>query len=364
MSGPGADLYEFVYNCVRGVATQPAHSVVTGALRRAGMPEKSHVVQALTSTQLRSSSVRLVESGITLSADALQRSGSFNSRRVDDLMSYPRLRSGLNSGSTVIVDDIARWFPYAHEISRRIFNERWLHSNACFYLTGPRHAGLPLHADEEHTFVIQIAGRKRWQVEERRSASLGAAARTPGAGLSEFVLKPGDVAWIPERFPHATTVEGDDTSVHMTLGVRRFNATDLWGGDHDSDRITEFRDPADVASRAGGRKDLVVRALGRSIAITSGLANWECGLYDDCTPVSSSLWHVGPIADYGAVAMLGGVVIALPAITLTRLLQADTERVQKRLPWPDYVALKSSDDPIGSDVIDTLRRTALVPPHA
>jgi lysine-specific demethylase/histidyl-hydroxylase NO66 len=78
------------------------------------------------------------------------------------------------------------------------------------YVTPPAARGLGAHRDEHDVFVLQVHGRKQWDVHDpdgRTEAPLIAAE-----------LAPGDSLYIPQRFPHAAWT-AETASVHLTVGV-------------------------------------------------------------------------------------------------------------------------------------------------
>ena len=59
-------------------------------------------------------------------------------------------------------------------------------------------------------FVLQVHGRKRWDVHDPDGG--------PEGRLIEAELAPGDCLYIPQRFPHAAWT-AETASVHLTVGV-------------------------------------------------------------------------------------------------------------------------------------------------
>lgn len=69
-------------------------------------------------------------------------------------------------------------------------------------------AGLRPHSDIHDSFILQITGRKRWQVEDVDAAAprpLGNAGGAFGAAARTIELEPGDVLYKPSHGLHATT---------------------------------------------------------------------------------------------------------------------------------------------------------------
>jgi hypothetical protein len=92
------------------------------------------------------------------------------------------------------------------------------------YLTPRLSQGLPVHHDTHDVFVLQVAGRKRWQVYEpalelplkhqRYTSELG----EPGETVLDVVVEPGDTLYLPRGWLHQA-LTSDDDSLHLTVGV-------------------------------------------------------------------------------------------------------------------------------------------------
>ncbi|KAF7806709.1 Bifunctional lysine-specific demethylase and histidyl-hydroxylase NO66 [Senna tora] len=104
---------------------------------------------------------------------------------------------------------------------------------ANLYLTPPNSQGLACHIDDHCVFVCQIFGSKQWTVYSKPCQLLprlyddlhGSDINSTTAGTREFLLREGDVLYIPRGFPHeAYTKSGSDDcssgfSLHLTLSV-------------------------------------------------------------------------------------------------------------------------------------------------
>jgi len=76
-----------------------------------------------------------------------------------------------------------------------------------------RDGGLRPHSDIHDSFIVQIAGRKRWVVEDPdpEVTPIGNCGGRFGAGARELVLEPGDVLYKPSHGLHATSSEHGST---------------------------------------------------------------------------------------------------------------------------------------------------------
>lgn len=91
--------------------------------------------------------------------------------------------------------------------------------------------GLDLHWDRHDVLVLQISGRKHWQVfgPTRRfplDPDVEPCPQPDGAPISEIMLTAGDVLYLPRGWWHIAT-PCDEPTLHLTFGFQSPNASDL-----------------------------------------------------------------------------------------------------------------------------------------
>src|SRR5579863_7740618 len=107
------------------------------------------------------------------------------------------------------------------------------------FLTPPRSQAFPLHFDLVDTFLIQVAGAKRWQIweptyEQPMETRLSQHHLPNVTVLDESKLKlcedslleAGDILYMPRGFYHKGTTE-DELSLHVTATVKQVYWLDL-----------------------------------------------------------------------------------------------------------------------------------------
>jgi len=102
------------------------------------------------------------------------------------------------------------------------------------YITPRSSLGLGLHADAHDVFVLQVHGRKRWEVYRPGPGSdpevyrpgPGSDPKAPGQRLLDVTLEPGDCLYVPLGFPHAVWTE-QSASAHLTVGVLTYKWKEL-----------------------------------------------------------------------------------------------------------------------------------------
>jgi hypothetical protein len=92
------------------------------------------------------------------------------------------------------------------------------------YLTPRGAQGFPIHYDNHDVIIVQCEGRKRWRLYDApkplpmRGERFEAAVTKPGPKSAEFVMEPGDALYVPRGLMHDALAEGDELSLHVTIG--------------------------------------------------------------------------------------------------------------------------------------------------
>jgi bifunctional lysine-specific demethylase and histidyl-hydroxylase NO66 len=164
----------------------------------------------LSSTTPRHPAFRMVEDGRQLDPRSYTRSGRVGGQPVHDLADPGRVYEQFHAGATIVLQSLHRFWPplarLGHDLEFALTHP--VQVNA--YVTPPASPGLGVHRDTHDVFVLQVHGRKHWDVHDPDG---GPEDRRISAELA-----PGDCLYIPQRFPHAAwTTEA--ASVHLTVGV-------------------------------------------------------------------------------------------------------------------------------------------------
>lgn len=93
------------------------------------------------------------------------------------------------------------------------------------YLTPPNNKGFNTHYDDHDVFVLQVSGKKKWKLYQRpienpyRGEGFQANEHDSGEPILEFLLNAGDCVYIPRGLMHDASTEGDEPSLHITVGM-------------------------------------------------------------------------------------------------------------------------------------------------
>jgi lysine-specific demethylase/histidyl-hydroxylase NO66 len=161
----------------------------------------------LTSTAIRTPSVRLVQDGEIVPESRYTRSATLAGRSLSGLVDARKALALFEGGATVVLQGLHRsWAPLTRLIAElELALGHPCQANA--YLTPVGAQGFAVHADTHDVFVLQTAGRKQWEVHGQD-------------GPEEPVFEPGHVMYMPTGTPHAARTQ-DTISLHITIGVNQ-----------------------------------------------------------------------------------------------------------------------------------------------
>ena len=176
------------------------------------LADVDHLVAA---GSLRTPAFRMVKDGAQLPAASYTRSGRVGSKPLDDLVDPGKVYRQFADGATMVLQSLHRyWLPltrFCRDLELTLTHP--VQVNA--YITPRSSRGLGLHADGHDVFVLQVHGRKRWEVYQ---PGPGGDPKAPGERLLGVTLEPGDCLYVPLDFPHAVWTERS-ASAHLTVGV-------------------------------------------------------------------------------------------------------------------------------------------------
>jgi bifunctional lysine-specific demethylase and histidyl-hydroxylase NO66 len=183
-------------------------------------------VDRFLATSPRTPAFRLVKDGTPLPPSAYTKSGRVGSQPLADLADAGKVYDHFHAGATIVLQGLHRWWPPLTAFCRELelFLTHPVQVNA--YLTPPASRGLGVHHDTHDVFVLQVHGRKLWQVwdaavpfplpHQRKLPPGAEAPATPP--LVDAELAPGDCLYVPRGFRHAART-AETASLHLTVGI-------------------------------------------------------------------------------------------------------------------------------------------------
>lgn len=129
------------------------------------------------------------------------------------------------NGATIVLPQLhfadARLYTFCLALERE-FGAR-IQTN--IYLTPPGNSGFGIHYDDHDVFVLQVSGRKKWEIYGQRD---GLPYKGEGFRKNEdetgelrdtFIMEPGECLYVPRGLAHRAETEGDEASLHITVGI-------------------------------------------------------------------------------------------------------------------------------------------------
>lgn len=181
------------------------------------------VDRLVATASLRVPAFRMVKGGAELPQQSYTKSGRLGSKPLADLVDPGKVHRHFGDGATMVLQSLHRyWLPltrFCRDLELSLTHP--VQVNA--YVTPPSSRGLGLHADGHDVFVLQVHGRKRWEVYR---PGQGGDPKAPGERLLDVVMEAGDCLYVPFGFPHAVWTERS-ASAHLTVGVLAYRWREL-----------------------------------------------------------------------------------------------------------------------------------------
>jgi ribosomal protein L16 Arg81 hydroxylase len=192
-------------------------------------------------------------------------------RYIDGPVGALKLNAGglvtlLAQGATMILDSVHEVSPAVARLTASIEEALACDCVANLYAGWRTQKGFDVHWDPHEVFVLQLSGRKRWQVfAPTRLHPLGddsEKAPPPTAPpIWEGILNDGDLLYLPRGFWHVA-FPLDEPSLHISWGVQPVTATDfLYWWMRTLRRHPEARVSLTQMEDAAARKKFVARMV-------------------------------------------------------------------------------------------------------
>ena len=266
-------------------ARAPLHKQSADGSGFADLFSLGDVDHLVSSTSPRLPAFRLVRDGRPLDPARYTRTARVGGRPVSGVGDPRRVFEEFDGGATIVLQGLQRYWRPITRFCRGLELELTHPVQANAYVTPARSRGLGVHYDTHDVFVLQLAGRKAWEVyppvlpdplpSQPWSSDRGAA----GDPCLSAELHAGDCLYVPRGFLHSAHAQ-DDLSAHLTIGVH----TQTW---HDVVKLLVAR----TADDAGFRR-----------ALPAGYADDEEGLAGDIKRVVDQLRDWLATVDADAIA--------------------------------------------------------------
>ncbi|MEZ5961153.1 MAG: cupin domain-containing protein [Hyphomonadaceae bacterium] len=185
--------------------------------RFAGLISLDDIDRIVTTLDLREGQLALANAASHVDSDAYVDEAKFIDRGA--------VADHYRRGSTIILNQAHQFDPSLARLCRGLEHVFSSHVQTNIYLTPPNAQGFRTHYDNHDVLVIQVEGEKAWRLYDMpistpfRGEGFEQGRYEPGALRQEFVLKPGDCAYVPRGLMHDAQTSGDKPSLHITVGL-------------------------------------------------------------------------------------------------------------------------------------------------
>ncbi len=173
----------------------------------AGLLSLRDADQLLTSSAIRTPSIRLAKDGAVLPESTYTRGATLAGKPLTGLVDARKALALFDDGATIVFQGVHRYWPPLTELIAELELELGHPCQVNAYLTPPGSQGFAVHADSHDVFVFQTVGSKQWEVHGED-------------GPEEVLLEPGLSMYLPTGTPHAARAQ-DTVSLHVTVGINQ-----------------------------------------------------------------------------------------------------------------------------------------------
>jgi ribosomal protein L16 Arg81 hydroxylase len=161
---------------------------------------------------------------------------SYEPRRTDPSAKIPKLlpeklTAHLRNGATLVLDNVDELYSPITDLVEGLERRLRLRASANVYAGWHTSHGFNLHWDDHDEFIVQVFGRKRWQIYGvTREHPLGLEGEPngewPTKPIWDGILESGDVLYIPRGVWHVA-FPLDEPTLHLTFGFATSTGMDL-----------------------------------------------------------------------------------------------------------------------------------------
>jgi ribosomal protein L16 Arg81 hydroxylase len=176
--------------------------------------------------------IRLARGGGYFPPEAYTRNVKHGDESFNGVPDLQRISDEYRQGATVALTAIHRTWPPLTALCDALQAQLDHAAHANVYITPGNTRGFTPHYDVHEVFVLQIAGRKRWQLYEpviplpHRSQPFRPELYAGQAPMDEIELDAGDLLYLPRGILHSTNT-ADRFSAHVTIGITVYTWADL-----------------------------------------------------------------------------------------------------------------------------------------
>jgi ribosomal protein L16 Arg81 hydroxylase len=137
----------------------------------------------------------------------------------------------LSQGATLIIDYLSNLSPNVRQLAETCEDALKASTNVNLYASWRSQKGFDLHWDSHDTMILQVSGRKRWEVYRPTrlhplEGDVEVAPKPTEQPFWEDILADGDLMYLPRGWWHVA-YPLNEPSLHLTFGFKTLTGVDL-----------------------------------------------------------------------------------------------------------------------------------------
>jgi lysine-specific demethylase/histidyl-hydroxylase NO66 len=187
--------------------------------------------RVLTGSGLRTPGVRIAKDGAVIPADRYVSRSTLGYADLGDVVDPVKVVRFFRGGATIVLGTVNLLLPHLHALCKDIETDLGHPVDANIYVAPPHACAFEVHCDAQDIIIVQLHGRKRWELFDAivPNPGGGKVVSDPGASSSLHELQEGDVLYVPRGMPHLVRT-ADSSSIHLTISINTLTWADLLRG--------------------------------------------------------------------------------------------------------------------------------------
>ncbi len=197
-----------------------------------GLMTKRDIEDIISISDARYPAIRLAKDGSYYPPHLYTKDVTIGDLSFHGVPDIDKISAEYGKGATVALPALHRTFEPLSALCARLEEQLDHAFHANVYVTPGKAAGFPPHYDTHDILVLQIAGKKRWLIDQpsinlpHGSQGFKPQGFIPGPRLAQIELTAGDLLYLPRGYVHST-ITSDSYSAHVTIGINVYTWVDL-----------------------------------------------------------------------------------------------------------------------------------------
>lgn len=163
-------------------------------------------------------SMRFVKDGADVESQNWTKRRTLINGKISETVANEKIFEYLADGTSVVINAAENSIPSLHRLCQHLEQEFKCRVQTNIYITPPNARGFPVHYDTHDVLILQIIGKKTWQIYDSpiKLQTVRTALPDSLTATKNLEINRGDLLYLPRGVIHSAATN-DEISVHLTV---------------------------------------------------------------------------------------------------------------------------------------------------